>query len=149
MVAHHRVLVAEDQASLRLLLTATLQRADLGVTTVADGHAALEAARRDRPDLLLLDVGLPKLDGYDVCRRLKATPETANITVVLVTARGQPQERATGLAAGADDYLVKPFSPAQLLTAVRGWLGQTEASSVLAQDGLAAQPSSTPARRQP
>ncbi len=117
------MLVTEDQASLRLLFVATLQRAGLRVTAVDDGRAALEAARRERPALILLDVGLPGMDGLAVCRALKADPATATITVVLVTARCQPHERDAGIAAGADGYLVKPFSPAQLVVEVRRRLG--------------------------
>lgn len=116
------VLVAEDQASLRLLFAATLQRAGVRVTAVENGLDAVATAERERPDLILLDIGLPGLDGLSVCRRLKSHAATAGITTVLVTARGQPHERAASFEVGADDYMIKPFSPARLIAEVRRWL---------------------------
>lgn len=138
MVDVPRILIAEDQASLRLLLTATLRRSGWRVTEVSEGQAALRAVAAEQPALLLLDVGLPLLNGYDVCRRLKADPSTSGLKIVLVTARCQPQDKATGLAAGADDYLVKPFSPAQLLAAVRAWLGSGAAGASAGSGGESA-----------
>jgi DNA-binding response OmpR family regulator len=75
-------------------------------------------ARQLRPELVLLDVNMPKLDGFEVCRQLKSEPETAGIKVVMLTARGADVDRANGRAAGADDYFIKPFSPVQLLNKV-------------------------------
>ena len=123
------ILVAEDQRASRLFLATTLRCADMRVSEVANGRDVASAIEQDRPDLLLLDVGLPGLVGYAVCRQLRAEPATATIKIVLVTARTQPQERVAGFDAGADDYLVKPFTPGQLVTAVEGWLAPTTAAT--------------------
>jgi CheY-like chemotaxis protein len=117
------VLIAEDEASLRLLFGATLKRTGVRVSEASDGAQVLALVESDRPDLILLDVGLPKIDGHAVCRAVKSAPETANVVVVLVTARAQPVDRAEGLAHGADEYLTKPFSPARLIEVVQRCLG--------------------------
>jgi CheY-like chemotaxis protein len=117
------VLIAEDEASLRLLFGATLKRTGVRVSEASDGAQVLELIGRDPPDLILLDVGLPKIDGHTVCRTVKSAPETADVVVVLVTARAQPSDRAEGLAHGADEYLTKPFSPARLIEVVQRCLG--------------------------
>jgi two-component system alkaline phosphatase synthesis response regulator PhoP len=117
------ILVAEDEASLRLLFGATLKRIGARVSEAHDGAQVLDLVERDRPDLILLDVGLPKIDGYTVCQTLKSKPATADVVIVLVTARAQPSDRAEGLAHGANDYLTKPFSPARLIEVVRRCLG--------------------------
>jgi DNA-binding response OmpR family regulator len=113
------VLIAEDEASLRLLFGATLKRTGVRVTEACDGAQVLAMVESDRPDLILLDVGLPKIDGHTICRAVKSAPETADVVVVLVTARAQPSDRAEGLAYGADEYLTKPFSPARLIEVVQ------------------------------
>src|SRR6266536_2572763 len=123
MVKSPHVLIAEDEASLRLLFGATLKRTGVRVTEACDGAQVLDLVERDRPDLILLDVGLPKVDGHTVCRAVKSAPETAEFVVVLVTARAQPVDRAEGLAHGADEYLTKPFSPARLIEVVQRCLG--------------------------
>jgi DNA-binding response OmpR family regulator len=83
-----------------------------------DGEEALRIARQQHPELVLLDVNMPKLDGFEVCRQLKNQPDTAGIKVVMLTARGADVDRAKGRDAGADDYFIKPFSPVKLLNKV-------------------------------
>lgn len=122
-MAEKTVLVVDDEASLRLLMQATLGRGTYRVLEATNGAAGLELARRERPDLVILDVGMPDLDGYEVCRALKGDPNTAGIAVVMLTARAQEGDRRRGVEAGADAYLTKPFSPRALLETVERLLG--------------------------
>jgi len=122
-VAEKTVLVVDDEASLRLLMQATLGRGAYRVLEATNGAAGLELARRERPDLVILDVGMPDLDGYTVCRALKGDPETAGMAVVMLTARAQEGDRQRGVEAGADAYITKPFSPRALLETVERMLG--------------------------
>ena len=117
------VLVVDDERSLRLLMRATLSRGSYRVLEAASGTQGLAVARRERPDLILLDIGMPGLDGYGVCRALKGDPETASIVVVMLTARALEADRQQGIEAGADEYITKPFSPAELLATVQRLLG--------------------------
>jgi two-component system, OmpR family, phosphate regulon response regulator PhoB len=112
------VLLADDDPGLRRLIGTTLGSRDFELLHAVDGEEALEMARQQRPELVLLDVNMPKLDGFEVCRRLKSEPETAAIKVVMLTALGAETDRARGREAGADDYFIKPFSPVQLLNKV-------------------------------
>jgi DNA-binding response OmpR family regulator len=112
------ILIAEDDPNILLSLRYLLERAGHGVRTATDGEAALAAVRQQLPDLLLLDVMMPKLDGYQVCRAIRADPAVASVTVVLLTAKSREQERALGAAAGADDYIVKPFSTREVVRRV-------------------------------
>jgi PAS domain S-box-containing protein len=112
------VLVAEDNADMRQYLTDLLERS-YAVTTAADGRQALERARRAEPDLILADVMMPGLDGFGLLSALRADPRTARIPVIFLSARAGEEAAIEGLAAGADDYLVKPFSSAELLARVR------------------------------
>jgi two-component system, OmpR family, alkaline phosphatase synthesis response regulator PhoP len=118
MAARRRVLLADDDPSLLRLISTTLGTDDFELLQATDGEQALEAARRHHPDLVLLDVNMPRLDGFEVCRQLKSDPETASIKVVMLTARGTDADRARGRELGADDYFAKPFSPIQLLNKV-------------------------------
>ncbi len=113
--SRRRVLLADDDPGLRRLIGATLGNQDFDLLQATDGEEALQIARQQRPELVLLDVNMPKLDGFEVCRHLKSEPETASIKVVMLTARGADTDRARGREAGADDYFIKPFSPVQLL----------------------------------
>ncbi len=112
------VLLADDDPGLRRLIGTTLGTEDFDLLHATDGEEALDIARERRPELVLLDVNMPKLDGFEVCRHLKTEPETAGIKVVMLTARGADVDRARGRDAGADDYFIKPFSPVQLLNKV-------------------------------
>jgi DNA-binding response OmpR family regulator len=113
-----RVLLADDDPGLRRLIGTTLGAQDFELLQAVDGDEALQMAREQQPELVLLDVNMPKLDGFEVCRQLKSDPETSGIKVVMLTARGAETDRAHGREAGADDYFVKPFSPVQLLNKV-------------------------------
>ncbi len=113
-----KVLLADDDAGLRKLIGTTLGTEDFELVQARDGEEALDLARQEHPDLILLDVNMPKLDGFEVCRLLKRDPATSAIKIVMLTARGNESDRAEGREAGADDYFIKPFSPVQLLNKV-------------------------------
>jgi DNA-binding response OmpR family regulator len=108
------VLVVEDDSDIRDLIAFRLTLAGYAVRLAEDGHSALAAAGAGGIDLVLLDVRMPGLDGLLVCRRLRTDPATADLPIILVTAAAQERDTAEGLAAGADDYIVKPFSPREL-----------------------------------
>ncbi len=111
------VLVVDDDGPIRRMLERSLSADGFSVSSVSDGGAALAAVERDAPDVVVLDVGLPGLDGLAVCRRLRA--KGAGVPVLLLTARDAVADRVTGLDAGADDYLVKPFGPGGLTARLR------------------------------
>jgi len=113
------LLIADDEPAILDLVRFTLEDPQVRIVEASDGAAALELAQQARPDVALLDVKMPRLSGLDVCRRLRELPECAHTRVVLLTAAAQAQDRQRGLAAGADHYLTKPFSPLALLTLVR------------------------------
>ena len=117
-----KILVVDDDPDLRDLIGYTLRRDGYFVIESEDGRAALLLAEVERPDLVLLDVNLPKLDGFEVCRRLRASPTTSSIPIVMLTVRGTEEDQVRGLDLGADDYLAKPFSPRTLLARVRALL---------------------------
>ncbi len=114
-----RVLVVDDVATNRLLLRAKLSSAYYDVVVAENGGQALEMARSEQPDMIMLDVMMPDMDGFTVCARLKANPVTAHIPVIMVTALDTPEERIRGLEAGADDFLSKPFNDLALFARVR------------------------------
>ena len=117
-----RVLVIEDDASLRALLTAVLEREGFTVVTASDGEAGLAAVQALDPDLVILDVGLPRVDGLEVTRRLRANGATRTLPIILLTARASTEDMVAGLDAGADDFVGKPFSRPELLARVRSGL---------------------------
>jgi DNA-binding response OmpR family regulator len=116
-----RILVVEDQADIRRLIRWSLdEEPGIEVFEAATGQLGLEAVRALKPDLMLLDVMMPgELDGYQVCTALRADPAHATLPIVMLTARAQARDREAGERAGADDYLVKPFSPAVLVETVK------------------------------
>ena len=114
-----RVLVVDDVATNRLLLRAKLSSAYYDVVVAENGTQALEMARGEQPDMVMLDVMMPDMDGFQVCKTLKAAEETAHIPVIMVTALDTPEERIRGLEAGADDFLSKPFNDLALFARVR------------------------------
>ncbi|MFO1406421.1 MAG: response regulator [Steroidobacteraceae bacterium] len=116
------ILVVDDQPDLRLLIRLTFEGMGYDVHEAASGEAALDACASRPPDVVLLDVMLPGIDGYEVCRRIKADPGLGRVQVVLMTAGHQETERARARVAGADRYVAKPFSPAQMLDLVRSLL---------------------------
>lgn len=113
-----KVLIVEDQPDVREVIRISLELEDFDIHEAADGLAALEQARRLRPDLMLLDVMMPGLDGLQVCQRVKADPALRRTKVVMLTARDQAADRRAASQAGADHYLAKPFSPLELLQVV-------------------------------
>ena len=113
------ILVADDEIPIVELVRFTLEDDTVQVISAFDGETALELARATRPDLVLLDVQMPRLTGLEVCHRLRQAPEFARTRIVMLSAAGQWEDRARGMMAGADDYLTKPFSPLALLTLIR------------------------------
>ncbi|HEY8740650.1 MAG TPA: response regulator transcription factor [Candidatus Dormibacteraeota bacterium] len=122
-----RVLVVDDDASIAASLRRALLYEGYAVTVASDGHAALLRAQSDRPDLVILDVMLPGIDGIEVCRRIRAEDD---VPVLMLTARDATADRVTGLDSGADDYLVKPFAYEELLARVRALLRRKPATSM-------------------
>ena len=118
------VLVAEDDADIRYLITRLLDRAGYTVLTTGNGLAALTAAEAGGVDLALLDVRMPGLTGLQVCQRLRDNPATAGLPVILVTGAARGPDMADGFAAGADDYIVKPFSPREVTERVEAQLSR-------------------------
>ncbi|MEO8244279.1 MAG: response regulator transcription factor [bacterium] len=114
-----KILVVDDDPRLRDLVTIALERADFSVITAANGQQALTHAARENPDLIVLDIGLPELDGLEVCRRLRARSQ---IPILFLTARADEIDRVLGLEMGGDDYVTKPFSPRELVARVRSIL---------------------------
>lgn len=113
------VLIVDDEPAILELVRFTLEDTHIRILEAADGAAALALARAERPDVVLLDVRLGHVDGIEVCRRIRLDPELAATRIVMLTAADQESDRARGLAAGADEYLSKPFSPLALLALVR------------------------------
>lgn len=123
MSASAKILVVEDDSTIRTLLGMALQGAGYADVTMAGrGDDGLEAVRRDRPDLVLLDVMLPGLDGFAVARRIRATAELAATRIIMLTARTEPEDICRGLEAGADDYVTKPFDRQVLLARIKAVL---------------------------
>ena len=121
------VLVVEDEPRIADLVRDYLEHAGFAVLTAGDGAGGLVLARTRRPDVVVLDLGLPKVDGLDVIRTLR---RDSTVPIVIITARGDESDRITGLELGADDYLVKPFSPRELVARVRAVLRRVEAASL-------------------
>ncbi len=115
----NRLLIVEDQPDIRKLISMTLEFSDFELHEAEDGMTGLQLVERIRPTIVLLDVMMPgELDGIQVCERIKQNPQTAAIKVVLLTARGQKADLEAGKRAGCDAYLVKPFSPLQLIDTI-------------------------------
>ena len=123
MGMNQRLLIVEDELPMRTALQDCLEGEGYRVLTAADGAAGLERALKEKPDLVLLDIMLPKLDGFALCAELRRG--SLDVPVLMLTAKGLVQDRVTGLDAGADDYLVKPFSTDELLARVRALLRRT------------------------
>jgi DNA-binding response OmpR family regulator len=118
------ILVADDEEDLRELVAYRLTRSGYEVVAAVDGQEALELAREQRPDLMVLDVMMPRLDGYELTRRVRAEDSLRSVPVILLTARSQESDVSRGFEVGADDYLRKPFSPDELVARVRAVLGR-------------------------
>jgi two-component system OmpR family response regulator len=114
-----KILIADDDPQIREVLSIAVERAGFVPLTVADGPAALREALRSGPDLLVLDIGLPHMDGLEVCRRIRAT---SALPILFLTAQGDEVDRVVGLELGADDYVAKPFSPRELVARIKAIL---------------------------
>ncbi|HAA01812.1 MAG TPA: DNA-binding response regulator [Syntrophobacteraceae bacterium] len=134
------VLIVEDDRDILELLTYTIRGAGFDVVSAEDGLEALVKARLHRPAIVILDLMLPGMDGLDVCRELKRSAETSPIAVIMLTARGEEVDRIVGLELGADDYVVKPFSPREVVLRIRAVLRRTatpeKPSAVFEVEGL-------------
>lgn len=109
-----KILIADDERDIRELITFTLKFAGHEVVPAANGEEALQAAVREIPDLILLDVRMPRMTGYEACKQIKANASTRHVPVIFLSAKGQDSEVSEGMEAGATDYILKPFSPDQL-----------------------------------
>ena len=123
-----KILIAEDERDIRDLIAFTLRFAGYEVLTANNGEEAVQMTQKELPDLVLTDVRMPKMSGYEACKLIKADPTTQHIPVVFLSAKGQEAEVQSGLAAGADEYLLKPFAPDQLTRKVAEILGKTKAA---------------------
>ena len=122
MTQRRTILVADDDPDILELILFRLERTGHGLVSARDGEEALRLALAHRPDLALLDVMMPRLDGWEVTRELRRTPSTQSMAVILLTARAQDADLARGFSAGADDYIAKPFSPNDLVTRIEALL---------------------------
>jgi two-component system phosphate regulon response regulator PhoB len=122
--ARPRVVIADDDPDIRRLVQITVSNAGCDVTVASDGEQALELIRQSPPDLVILDVLMPRMDGWEVARELKADPLTQSIPIMFLTSRGQEHDVLEGFNSGAADYMVKPFSPRELQVRVRAVLSK-------------------------
>jgi DNA-binding response OmpR family regulator len=118
----YTILVADDDPDITDLITSVLSEDNHNVVVAYDGVSAIETARRERPDLVILDVNMPKSDGYEVIRKLRADVNTRDTPIILLTANRDEHSATKGFARGADDFLVKPFTPSNLRARVATWL---------------------------
>ena len=116
------ILVVDDDPDIARFVEVNLRSAGYDVAVAADGEEALELAAELRPDLVLLDVMMPRIDGFEVAQRLRKNPQTANCSIIMLTAKALSADKVTGLQSGADDYIIKPFDPIELLARVKGTL---------------------------
>ena len=119
----HTILLADDDEQIRKLVGVTLGSESFTILHAGDGEQSLETARARKPDLILLDINMPRMSGLEVCRRLKSDPATSHIKIVMLTASGSEEDRANAFASSADEYIVKPFSPIALLDLIYRLLG--------------------------
>ena len=120
-----KILVVDDEIYIVHILDFSLGMEGYEVVTALDGEQALEKMKSERPDLIVLDIMMPKLDGYEVCKSVKGNPDTAHIPVILLSAKGRNVDQKLGFDVGADDYITKPFSPRKLVERINQLLGQT------------------------
>jgi len=127
-VAKGRILVVDDEIYIVHILDFSLGMEGYEVTTALDGEQALERVAEQKPDLIVLDIMMPKLDGYETCRILKKEATTRDIPVILLSAKGRNIDQKIGFEVGADDYITKPFSPRKLVERINTILGQGDSS---------------------
>ena len=131
-MAKGRILVVDDEIYIVHILDFSLGMEGYEVITALDGEQALEKARAEKPDLIVLDIMMPKLDGYETCKMLKAETDTKEIPVILLSAKGRNVDQKIGFEVGADDYITKPFSPRKLVERINAILGQSSSQRMQA-----------------
>jgi two-component system alkaline phosphatase synthesis response regulator PhoP len=129
-VAKGKILVVDDEIYIVHILDFSLGVEGYEVMTALDGEQALAKVAQDKPDLIVLDIMMPKLDGYETCKALKSAPETRDIPIILLSAKGRNVDQKVGFEVGADDYITKPFSPRKLVERINSILGQTSRQDV-------------------
>ncbi len=122
-----KILIAEDERDIRELVNFSLQFGGFTVVQAGNGAEAVEQAQKELPDLILMDVRMPKMTGYEACRQMKSMPDLRDIPVVFLSAKGQETEIQTGLEAGAEEYILKPFAPDELVKQVQTVLDRVAA----------------------
>ena len=120
----HKVLIADDEPNIVISLEYLMKRAGYEVLVARDGQEAIDAIRRERPRLVLLDVMMPKKSGYDVCQKVRALPDGPRTKIIMLSAKGRDIEVTKGIAVGADAYVTKPFSTKELIARVQELLGE-------------------------
>jgi two-component system, OmpR family, alkaline phosphatase synthesis response regulator PhoP len=115
----HRILIVDDEPNIVLALELLMKKAGFEVHTVDDGEKAFHAIRELRPDLVLLDIMIPKMDGYEVCQRIRADASLKSVRIIMLTAKGRGVEKEKGIALGADFYITKPFSTREVVSKVK------------------------------
>lgn len=139
------ILVVEDEEDILELIRYNLSKEGFKVTCANSGELGLSTARQMKPDLILLDLMLPGIDGFDVCRALRGEPDTRHIPIIMITAKGEEPDMVTGLELGADDYVVKPFSPRVLLARIKSVMrrhqeGPIDSNAVIRLEALTVDP---------
>ena len=124
-MAKGKILVVDDEIYIVHILDFSLGMEGYDVVTALDGEQALEKIKTEKPDLIVLDIMMPKLDGYEVCKTIKSDPATKQIPVILLSAKGRNVDQKMGFDVGADDYITKPFSPRKLVERINQLLGQS------------------------
>lgn len=124
----HKILIVDDEPNIVLSLEFLMKQAGFQVRTASDGEAALAAMAAECPDLLLLDVMMPRKNGYEVCQAIRGNPDWKNTRIIMLTAKGRDVEREKGLALGADDYITKPFATQEVVERVKELLADISAS---------------------
>ncbi len=115
----HRILIVDDEPNIVLALELVMKKAGFEVHTVDDGEKAFHAVHEFRPDLVLLDIMMPKMDGYEVCQRIRSDASLKNVRIIMLTAKGREVEKEKGLALGVDSYITKPFSTREVVSKVK------------------------------
>ncbi len=121
-----KILIVDDEQNIAISVEFLMKREGFEVTVARDGEEGLQRIRNDRPDLVLLDVMMPKLNGFQVCEAVRADPELANVRIVMLTAKGREAEINKGMSLGADAYIPKPFATSDLVSKVTSLLGPEE-----------------------
>ena len=121
-----RVLICDDEPYILESVSYVVRKAGYDVLTAEDGEESLNQARQEKPDLIFLDIMMPKMSGYEVCRRLKQDPSTKGMYIIILTARGQAEDEQKALELGADEFMTKPFSPRKLREKLEAILGPSE-----------------------